>query len=320
MRVVVILLAALAVLVAAGLAYSAWRTAAIEQRYPPVGEFAEIDGRRVHYVDTGRPDGRVVLLVHGASGNLNDQMVALGTRLAADYRVVAVDRPGQGYTERRGAADSDPARQAQVVAGLMDALQLDRVLVVGHSWGGALSLALALDHPARVAGLVLVSPVSHPWPGGVGAYLDLASAPVIGPVFTNVAMMPIAEPLMGAAMEAIFSPQDPPDGYAERIAAPLALRPGAFRANANDVARLKPYLERQSTRYGEIDVPVSIVTGTEDGVLSPRIHSQALARDIDGARLTALPGVGHMPHHAAPEAILGEIRRLAEATSGDGAD
>ncbi len=301
-----------ALVLGAAAAYSAHRGAAISADHPPVGRFTTVDGVRLHHVELGPRNAPTVLLLHGASGNLNDPVAALADSLGGDLRIVAVDRPGHGWSERGDMeAMSTPAAQAGLVAELLEEIGAGPAVVVGHSWSGALALALALDHPRLVAGLVLLAPASHPWPGSVSWYSSLGSMPVVGRLFTASIVLPVGERAIEAATRAVFAPQVPPEDYAERVGTLMALRPASFRANALDIDRLKPFLARQSRRYGEISVPTVIITGTADETVSPEIHSRALAREIAGARLVELPGVGHMPHHAEPELIADHIRRLA---------
>ncbi len=85
------------------------------------------------------------------------------------------------------------------------------------------------------------------------------------------------------------------------------LRPAHFLANAEDVVDLKPFVTAMAPRYGEIKAPTAIVTGDRDGVVYTHIHSLGCARDIPGATLTTLEGVGHSPHHTAPDRVIAAI-------------
>ncbi|MEN3380898.1 MAG: hypothetical protein V7608_942 [Hyphomicrobiales bacterium] len=293
-------------------ALTAIGTVMIERQYPPSGRFVEVTGGRLHVLERGQPDAPVVVLLHGASGNLQDVNAALGALLATRYRVIMIDRPGHGWSDRPGGDDdASPARQAALIAQALEKLGVARAILVGVSWSGALATNYALTFQERVTGLVLLAPVSHRWPGGIAWNYRLASMPVLGPLFVRTALMLLAYPMLDRLVGAAFAPQAMPDGYPARAALALALRPGEFLANARDVANLKANVTLQAHRYGEIRVPVVILAGDRDTTVSPEIHSKALAAAIPNAKLIILPGVGHIIHHAQAELVIGEIDAIA---------
>jgi pimeloyl-ACP methyl ester carboxylesterase len=288
----------------------------IEARYPPRGRFVPVTGGRLHVLDRpaaqGEPFGTIVL-VHGASGNLADIDLALGARLASRHRVLVIDRPGHGWSDRPGGrADASPARQAQLVREALDALGVERAVIVGHSWSGALATNLALDHSEKVSALLLLSPVTHPWPGGVSWQNPAAASRFLGEFLVRTVVLPLGTLTMKPIVRGIFSPQSPPPGYVENADIPLILRPGQFRANAQDINELNPFMARQAPRYPAITVPTTIITGDQDHIVTPEIHSHAISRQIAGARLVVIHGAGHMPHHTATDRVLEEIEDLAE--------
>lgn len=287
-------------------------TTVVEARYPPLGRFVEVPGGRLQVVEAGPPEGEIpVLLLHGASGSSADPMSALGRRLAGRFRVIALDRPGHGWSDRIAPDAASPAVQARIVCDLLDRLGIARAIVVGHSWAGALATNLALDHPDRVAGLVLLAPVTHPWPGGDISWYYGPATSAIGWLFTRTITAPVGWLWLDAALRSVFAPQVPPPEYAEAARVPLVLRPGSFQANAQDVAGLYGFVAGQSGRYGEIRAPTVIVAGDADGIVSTGIHAQAIARQIPDARLVVLPGVGHMVHVVAADTVVAEIEALA---------
>lgn len=288
----------------------------IEARFPPQGRRVAVAGGRLHVV-IREADGERrgdVLLIHGASGNQADMMEALGAPLARrGYRVVAVDRPGHGWSDRPGGrADASPARQAALIRAATAELGIDRATVVGHSWGATVAANLALDHAAFVEGLALLAPVALEWPGGVSWHYEVAVTPLVGFLFTETVALPAGALMLDGGIASVFAPQPSPPAYAERTGVALTLRPATFRANAQDVAWLKPFVRVQGPRLAEIRAPAVVVTGDRDGVVYTHIHSDGAMRRIPEARRVDLPGVGHSPHWTAPEACAAAIAEVAE--------
>jgi pimeloyl-ACP methyl ester carboxylesterase len=250
--------------------------------------------------------------LHGASGNLEDQRLILGNRLAATRRVILIDRPGHGFSDRPGgAADASPGRQAALIAQALAGLGVERAIIVGHSWSGALAAAYALRYPDRVAGLMLLAPVTHPWPGGISWYNDIAALPAISQLFARTIVLPLGLCLIGRAVAQVFGPQDAPERYLRRAASLLVLRPAEFIANAQDLAALEGFVAEQVPHYRAIRAPTVIITGDRDRTVSPKIHARAAAALIPNAKLVELAGIGHMLPHVAPAAIIAAIDELA---------
>jgi pimeloyl-ACP methyl ester carboxylesterase len=290
--------------------YTLWFVQQTEDRFPPLGTFVDVDGAKLHYVDKG--EGVPVVLVHGASGNMRDYANSILDELARTHRVIAFDRPGHGWSERSGIDDvHDPAVQAQLINAALEKLGVGRHVLVGHSWGGAVAMAYALNHPEDLIGLVPLSGATYPWTGGVAWYHDLVNMPVLGELFLRTLMVPAGQQLKDAGVVGNFAPDEAPDGFADAIGLDLLFRPGSFRANSQDVRNLKQALARQSERYAEVKVPTIIIHGGGDRSVGFAIHSEPLHQAIEGSELIRLRATGHMPHYAAPEHVLDAIARLA---------
>lgn len=279
-----------------------------EATYPPEGRFVEVGGHRVHYVEKG--SGPALVLIHGASGNLRDWTFDAVDRLSGRYRVIVFDRPGLGFTPRIDNDGASIREQAALLSAAALRLGAARPVVLGHSYGGAVALAWAVDHPERVSALVLVSAASQRWDGGLPFFYRLTSGP-LGAV-ANPAISALAgEDRVQQAIAGVFAPQPVPPGYAEHIGADLALRPESLRENALQRAGLKAEIAAIVPRYPQLDLPVELLHGDADTTVGLQIHSVPTSRQIPGARLTVLPGIGHAAQHAAAPQMDAAIDRAA---------
>jgi pimeloyl-ACP methyl ester carboxylesterase len=290
--------------------------ARIAEENPPEGLFVPVTGGRLHLFDLGAHHGDrhlPVLLLHGATSNARDMVYGLGEDLARTRRVIAVDRPGHGWSSRPGGrADASPAAQVKLIAEALKQRGIERFIVVGHSLSGALATHFALEHKDKVAGLVVLSGATHPWPGGINWYYRLSAMPALGRIFVHTLMTPVGSwGLQKSAAEA-FLPATGPADYVRRTNAALVLRPDEFRWNGQDVAILKAFLEKQCLRYGEIKAPTVIMADPADHVVSTTFHSEALHRQIEGSSLVLLPGVGHQIHYTAKAQVLAAIEAIGE--------
>jgi pimeloyl-ACP methyl ester carboxylesterase len=284
----------------------------LERTYPPLGKFIDVAGARLHVVDTGPKDapGLPVVLIHGASSSLETMRKPLGDLLAKNHRVILIDRPGLGWSTRERVEDSTPSIQARMIDEALGKLGIDRAIMVGHSLAGAILPELALNHPKRTAGLVMLAPVAYPWPGGVGQFNELASVPLLGPLLAYTITLPVGLFLVDSGTRYVFSPQPMPEDYVDQTAVRMVLRPRVFLNNASDLNGLKPEVARQAPDYPNIKMPVVVVTGDADSTVSPKIHSLPFADAVPGTKLIVLPNVGHMPHVAAPDLIVSEIEAM----------
>ncbi len=270
----------------------------------------EIGGARLRAAVAGPEGAPAVVLLHGASGNLEDWRISVFDRLAAGHRVVAIDRPGYGRSDpvRRGWR---LAEQGEAIARGLARLGIGPAVLVGHSFAGALALDWALRRPEEVAGLVVLSGATMDWGGALDLHYRVTAAPVLGRAVAALAPVVVGERRLARALAGVFAPQPVPPRYAERAGVRLALRPGTFRLNARSLAALRGQILANAPRYGRIGCPVEILHGTEDGVVPARLHAVPLARAIGHARLDLIEGVGHMPHHAVPERVVEAVRRVA---------
>ena len=290
----------------------------LERAYPARGKMIEVAGGTLHVVDIGPRDaaGPAIVMIHGASSNLESMRRPLGDRLAANHRVILIDRPGHGWSTRARNEDSTPEIQGRMIEEVLAKLGIVSAVFVVHSWAGALGARMALDYPQRVAGLVMLAPVAYPWPGGVGQYNRIISTPVIGPLLAYTVTLPLGYFLAEAGARGVFLPQMMPDGFIRDSATPLLLRPREFIANAHDLVTLKEAVREQTPRYAEITAPVVVIAGDgADKTVSTSIHSRPFTATVPNSKLIVLPDVGHMVQHAAPELVIAEIEAMIGRTT-----
>jgi pimeloyl-ACP methyl ester carboxylesterase len=310
---VVIVVAALAVLVLvtqAGVFLS-------ERDHPARGRMVDVTGATLHVIDIGPRDaaGPPIVMLHGASSNLEVMRQPVGERLARKHRVILIDRPGHGWSKRLRPEDSTPAVQARMVEEALAKLGVNRAIFVVHSWAGALGARIVLDYPQAVAGLVMLAPVAYPWPGGVGRYNKIIATPVIGPLLAHTITLPLGLLLAEPGARGVFLPQTMPDGFVRNTATPLLLRPREFIANAHDLVTLKAAVAEQAPRYAEIRAPVTILTGDADKTVSTNIHSRPFAATAPNVKLIVLPGIGHMIQQAVPDLVIAEVEAMISRTA-----
>jgi pimeloyl-ACP methyl ester carboxylesterase len=285
---------------------------ALESRYPPRGRVVRVPGATLNVVELGprKAAAPPLVLLHGASCNLEAMRKPLGEMLARKHHVILIDRPGHGFSTREREHDSTPAIQARMLADALQSLNAGPAIVVAHSWSGALAARMALDFPERVAGVVMLAPVTHPWRGGVGWYNRAVTTPVVGPLLAYTVTLPLGLLLSAPGARGVFLPQGMPDGFVKDTATTLLLRPREFLANARDLITLKQAVSEQAPRYGEIRVPVTIISGDVDKTVSTNIHSRPFAAAVPCSRLIVLSGVGHMIQNAAPDIVVTEIEAM----------
>jgi pimeloyl-ACP methyl ester carboxylesterase len=290
---------------------------ALQRIYPQQGRTIDVAGARLNVVDLGPRDaaGPPIVMTHGASANLESVRQPVGDLLAKNHRVILIDRPGHGWSSRDNLENSLPATQAKMIDEALEKLGVSGAILVVHSFAGALGALMALDYPRRVAGLVMLAPATHPWPGKDGWLNTIATAPVIGPLLANTVTLPLGLMVAESAARKVFLPQTMPSGFVGKTATLLLVRPREFLANAWDMVTLKAALAEQAPRYGNINMPVTVITGDTDGVASPKIHSFPFAAAVPGARLIVLPGVGHVVQDAAPELVIREIEAMIASLS-----
>ena len=285
------------------------KEAKAEATYTPQGRILDIDGRAVHALVQG--DGPDLVLIHGASGNLRDFTYDLVEPLSREFRVIAIDRPGLGWSEPLHDGGETPREQARHMQQAADLLGVEAPIVLGHSFGGAVALAWALERPEATSALVLLGAVSNPWPGPLDPMYRVNSSWLGSTLVVPLIAAFAPDKRIDQALEAIFAPQAVPDGYRSHVGAGLTLRRSSLRSNARQIAGLRPQVVEMSEHYPTLQMPAEVLHGTEDTIVPLEVHSEPLSRQMPQAVLTRMEGVGHMPHHADPQAVLDAVHRAA---------
>lgn len=322
-----LILVAVAGLIGVSWLYTQFHIRRGRKRYPPEGDLLDVGGVRVHLKRYGQGNGRPVLCLHGLNGFLQDwTRTPIVEALAEDREVVALDRPGYGWSTRTRSELSDPRVQADWLVELMDELGWDEpALILGHSWGGALAMTLAVRHPDRVRGLVLLAPYLYPLTEPDDWFHRIPRLPFLRTLIGHAFLAPAMRLLGPRYISASFEPEPIPEGYHE-MWLDMSAQPGHFDTTLEEVRTVDPALHDISQRYPEVAAPVTVVTGDSDVSVDPRLNARRLAEEPPHAELVWLEGVGHMVpwlHSGVVLEAVADVEARAkaevEATEGTGA-
>jgi pimeloyl-ACP methyl ester carboxylesterase len=276
-----------------------------------VGEFVTVEGVRLHYVSQGA--GVPVVLFHGNAGFTHDYASVIGKLAERGFRALAFDRPGHGLSERPETEIATAEVQARLVRAALLKLEVERPIMVGHSWGGLLVLTYALQYAAEISALVLLAPASYPEPEQYSPQKTLVEIPGLGDLIIKVSG-PMINWEIRRTLERAFSPDEVPTEYLE-LAMAVWNRPGQVRAIIQDEAEYSRTAEVLSHRYSEIRIPTVIITGDADMLVKPEMHAFPLHRAISHSKLVVLPETGHMVPQTRPEAVMEAVQIVGDLSS-----
>jgi len=276
-----------------------------ERNNPPIGKFVTVDGVRLHYVERG--EGEPLVLLHGNTMMALDFLLGDLVGMAArNHRVIIFDRPGYGHSQRPRGRDWGPEAQAHLLHGALLQIGVGNPVVLGHSWGSMVALALALDHPGFVRSLVLESGYYYPTLRLDVPLASIQTVPVLGDLLRHTFSPLMARANWTLMVKGLFAPAKVPDYFWE-FPAWMAFRPSQLQALTDEGAEMVSAAERLSKRYGSLQVPAVIIAGTGDLVAHARPHSVRLHAELDRSELRLIEGMGHMLHHLVPYAVLDAI-------------
>jgi pimeloyl-ACP methyl ester carboxylesterase len=282
-----------------------------ERKHPPPGHFIDVNGVRLHYVEHG--DGKPVVLIHG-NGSMAEEFAISGVvaNLAVDHRVIAIDRPGYGYSDRPRGTIWDATAQANLMWAALHKLNVRRPVLLGHSWGTLVVLAMALECPDDTRGLVLLSGYYEPtWRLDI-PWVSAPAIPVLGTLLRYTIL-----PLLGwltsdAVFRKLFDPSPVTPAFKAQFPLGLSLRPSQLRASATEAAMMVPIAAALRRRYRALSAPIAILAGTGDCIVDFRHQSLRFADQVPKASLLAVDGAGHMVHHVAPDRVAAAARQFAD--------
>jgi len=281
-----------------------------ERAVPASGQFLALGRHRIHYVEQGQ--GRPILFLHGLGGQLHHFRHTLFDRLGGDFHLVAMDRPGSGYSARPAEFSGSLTEQARLVRDFIAAKGLERPLIVGHSLGGAVALALALDHPDSMSGLALLSPLTHVEDELRPEFRSLyVHSSWLRHLLANTIWVPTSLKYAPLTLAFVFGPQQPTKDYAIGGGGLAGLRPSHIYATSSDLVAIEQDLASLEARYEELKMPVGVLFGTADRVIDYRLNAEPLVGRIGNLELELVDGLGHMPQFIEPQRVDAFIRRIA---------
>ena len=285
-----------------------------ETRNPPIGEFRECDGVRLHYIDRGDPGAPCVVLFHGNGGMIQDFTISgLVDLLARRNRVLCFDRPGFGYSERPRLRIWTATAQGQLFAKALDQLGVRNPVLLGHSWGTLVAIALAIRWERGVAGLVLASGYYFATPRWDVWITSAPAIPILGDIFRYTIAPIVSWPIIPGMLRKLFSPQAVPEEFTKNFPISLAVRPKQLRATAEESAFLIPAAKGFQSRYSNLRCSVHIFHGTQDKVIEAE-QARRLQRALPHSLLHLVEDAGHMVTYAEKEAIAQAVAKLNGTT------
>jgi pimeloyl-ACP methyl ester carboxylesterase len=285
-----------------------------ERDNPPTGQFVEVDGVRLHYSERG--NGEPLVLLHGNGSMIQDfESSGLVQMAASKYRVIVLDRPGHGHSERPRGRAWTPEAQADLVHGALRRIGVSRAIVLGHSWGALVAVTLALKYPDAVRALVLASGYYYPTARADVVPMSGPAVPVIGDIMSNTISPLVSRLMWPLLMKKMFGPAPVPEKFS-KFPREMAFRPTQIRASAAESAFMIPGAFAASGSYADLEMPVAILAGLEDRIVDIDRQSSRLHREVTQSTLHRIPGTGHMVHQTATDLVMAAIDRAADGERG----
>ncbi len=235
-----------------------------EEAFPDSGRFVIVGEASQHYFELGMENDTVLVLLHGVGGSSYGWLKrGILDSLARDYHVYAFDRAGHGHSQRPEGMGGDPRSQAAVLHRALQTLEVDRPVIIGLSWGGAVAAAYAVHYPDDLSALILLAPYILPNERAVDILYPVATVPGVSDALLHTLAVPVSSIIRTPLTRRTFSPEAIPEDYwGETIL--LSQRPEAIQTMAVDMRAVNDAVGELSNHYGAIHVPVSVLIGAHD--------------------------------------------------------
>lgn len=286
-----------------------------ERKNPPIGRFIDCEGVRLHYIDRGDPAAPCVVLFHGNGSMIQDFILSgLVDHLARRKRVICFDRPGFGYSQRPRLRIWTATSQAGLFVKALKALGVHSPVVLGHSWGALVAVAIGFEKDYPIRGLVLASGYYFPTRRWDFWMMSGPAIPVLGDLVRYTIAPVISWAILPTLFRKLFAPRAVPVNFKDGFPASLTLRPKQLRAAAEESAFLIPEAARLQSRYQDVRCPIHIFHGTGDQIIEPE-QARRLHELLGGSDLHLVRDAGHMVTYVDSATIVQAVESLEVATT-----
>ncbi len=281
-------------------------TKKIKRSIPKFGKTTVLQDAEIHWYEAGQ--GRPIIMLHGLAGNLRNFTYALTEQLDKDYRVIAIDRAGCGWSKRSKHEIATLQGQARIISEFIEKEEIEKPLIVGHSLGGAIALALALEHKDKISGLALICPATQI----VDRIPDMFKFLNISSPLIRFFVAYTFSSLLGIltrkeTFKAAFAPEAICDDFSIKGGGDFALSSEAFISTSEDLIFAQSSAPSLVGREKELEVYTEVLFGEDDEILDAKLHGEKFCQ-LSGYKLTMLPGKGHMLPLTIPDQCADFIR------------
>ena len=278
----------------------------IKRSIPKFGKTTVLQDAEIHWYESGQ--GEPIIMLHGLAGNLRNFTYALVGKLDQEYRVIAIDRAGCGWSTRSKSECATLQEQARIISEFIDKEQIKRPLIVGHSLGGAIALALALEYKNKISGLALICPATQVIDKIPDMFKSLnISSPLIRFFVAHTFSSLIGILTRKETFKVAFAPEMICDDFSIKGGGDFALSSEAFIRTSEDLIFAQSSAPSLVGREKELEVYTEVLFGEDDEILDAKLHGEKFSQ-LSGSKLTMLPGKGHMLPLTIPDQCADFIR------------